>query len=266
MSGFYDLLLAKKMSGGGGADPGGGGSDWDDPTDGKTHIYINFPDGTPANRRYFELNFDTGTYYPLVEWGDGTSERVAASGIISHSYSNNGMFDIALSSSGQYNFKNSNFGTNQYVRRRVIGAWLDATQGLPNNFRLTEDSTRVRRLHVCGNMRDAGNNIAIASCGIEVLELEEGIQSFTASNLSQLYNLTRLTIPSTVTNMTGSSGFNRMFGLSECHLKPVAPPSLTSGAFNSFPADCKIYVPAASVEAYKTASVWSSVASYIYGE
>lgn len=266
MSKFYDLLLAKSLGGGGGGDdPGGGGStDWDDPTDGKTHVFINFPDGTPTNRRYFEFKFDSGSNYPLIEWGDGDTEQITASGVVTHAYAKNGTYDIALSASGQYNFANVSFNSNAYVKRRVIGAWLDSTYGKPNNFRLTSDNTRAKRLHVCSNM--GSGDYLIFGSGLEVLEFEEGISKISGGNIYQLYNLTKLTIPSTVSNMTGTNSFGKMDGISEYHFLPTSPPSISSGAFSSIQADCVIYVPKSSVSAYKSASNWSSVASYIVGE
>ena len=42
------------------------------------------------------------------------------------------------------------------------------------------------------------------------------------------------------------------------------PPSLASNTFNSLSPVSRIYVPDASVDAYKTATNWITYASYIY--
>ena len=45
----------------------------------------------------------------------------------------------------------------------------------------------------------------------------------------------------------------------------TTPPTLNSNAYNGTHSDLKIYVPDASVEAYKTATNWSQYSSRIKG-
>ena len=72
-------------------------------------------------------------------------------------------------------------------------------------------------------------------------------------------SLTSVTIPSGVTSI-GSSAFYNCTGLTSVTVLATTPPVLGSSAFyGSYP----IYVPAASVETYKTASGWSTYASRI---
>lgn len=68
-------------------------------------------------------------------------------------------------------------------------------------------------------------------------------------------------IPSTVTYI-GAGVFRVLTSITTATCLPTTPPTLANtNAFNSV---TKIYVPAESVEAYKTASVWSGIASKIY--
>ena len=74
--------------------------------------------------------------------------------------------------------------------------------------------------------------------------------------------LTSVTIPSGVTSI-GGDAFYACKGLTSVTCLATTPPTLeSSNAFN-LTNNCPIYVPAASVNAYKTASRWSTYASRI---
>ena len=76
------------------------------------------------------------------------------------------------------------------------------------------------------------------------------------------------TIPATMT-IIGSYCFNGMRSLDEWHFLATTPPTLNStNAFSDMTdfGGKKIYVPSASVNAYKTAENWSTYADYIQGE
>lgn len=45
--------------------------------------------------------------------------------------------------------------------------------------------------------------------------------------------------------------------------RAVTPPSITDRTFNSLPTACKIYVPKGSLDIYKTARYWSTLAARI---
>ena len=74
-------------------------------------------------------------------------------------------------------------------------------------------------------------------------------------------SLTSITIPSSVTSINGEAFYN-CTSLTSITVEATTPPTLGSSAFNNTN-NCPIYVPAESVDAYKTASGWSSYASRI---
>ena len=74
--------------------------------------------------------------------------------------------------------------------------------------------------------------------------------------------LTSVTIPDSVTNI-GNSAFYDCRSLSSVTINAVTPPTLGSGAFYGI-YDYIIYVPAASLNAYKTADGWSTYADRIH--
>ena len=74
-------------------------------------------------------------------------------------------------------------------------------------------------------------------------------------------SLTSVTISNSVTSIDGSA-FYGCSRLTRVTIKATTPPTLTSGAFNDTN-NCPIYVPAESVDAYKTATNWSAYADRI---
>ena len=77
-------------------------------------------------------------------------------------------------------------------------------------------------------------------------------------------SLTSVTIPNSVTKI-GSHAFYCCISLTSVYCKPITPPSGGSGMFSNNAYDRKIYVPRASVSAYKSASNWSTYADVIVG-
>lgn len=73
--------------------------------------------------------------------------------------------------------------------------------------------------------------------------------------------LTSIDIPSGVTSI-GNLAFEGCSGLTSITVERATPPTLGSNAFSNTN-NCPIYVPSASVETYKGASVWSTYASRI---
>ena len=74
-------------------------------------------------------------------------------------------------------------------------------------------------------------------------------------------SLTSIDIPSGVTYI-GTSAFNGCSGLTSITVNAITPPSLKLYVFD-YTNDCAIYVPSASVNAYKSASGWSDYADRI---
>ena len=75
-------------------------------------------------------------------------------------------------------------------------------------------------------------------------------------------SLTSITIPNSVTSI-GDSAFSYCHGLTSVTIESTTPPTLggTDAFINAN--NCPIYVPAESVDAYKTATNWSELANRI---
>lgn len=108
---------------------------------------------------------------------------------------------------------------------------------------------------------------AFSSCrSLASVSIPSGVTSITSSAFNSCYSLASLTIPSGVTSIAASA-FSGCYGMSEYHFEPITPPTLANtNAFTNIQSDCIIYVPAASLDTYKTANNWSTYASYMVGE
>lgn len=74
--------------------------------------------------------------------------------------------------------------------------------------------------------------------------------------------LPSITIPNSVTSI-GTNAFLYCVALTSITCEAINPPTIQANTFNSVPADCAIYVPAGSVDAYKAANYWNARAAYI---
>lgn len=104
------------------------------------------------------------------------------------------------------------------------------------------------------------------NCGIASYTLSEGLVTIAHTAFINNYNLSSITIPSTVTSV-GSQAFYNCTALTNVTILATTPPTaqsgLSSGIFNNCNNLTAIYVPSASVNAYKAASGWSQYADLI---
>ena len=101
--------------------------------------------------------------------------------------------------------------------------------------------------------------------------IPDSVTSIGRAAFSWCTSLTSITIGDGVTSI-GDGAFYKSTSLSEVYCKPLAPPTpqmasefLGWNAFDDNASGRKIYVPSASVEAYKSAQYWRNYASDIVG-
>lgn len=98
-------------------------------------------------------------------------------------------------------------------------------------------------------------------CGnLKTVTLPETLQIITQEAFYFCTSLSSVTLGGNVTSI-GNRAFAYCSSLTSITIKATTPPYLGMGAFNG--TNCPIYVPAESVEVYKSASSWSGYASRI---
>ena len=96
------------------------------------------------------------------------------------------------------------------------------------------------------------------------LTIGDSVTSIGSYAFADCTSLKSVTIGNGVTSI-GKDAFYCCTSLTSVYCKPTTPPTGGYYMFGSNASGLKIYVPTASVEAYKAASYWSYYKSYIYG-
>ena len=107
-----------------------------------------------------------------------------------------------------------------------------------------------------------GNETFVKCSNLTSVNLPNSVIRINDVSFKSCTNLTSITIPSTI-NYIGTYAFYWCTGLTSVTIQATTPPTLANtNAFNNTN-NCPIYVPAESVDAYKTATNWSSLADRI---
>ena len=106
-----------------------------------------------------------------------------------------------------------------------------------------------------------GNYVFYYCEGLTSVTIGNGVTSIGNYVFYYCSGLTTITIPDSVTSI-GYSAFSNCSKLTSVTIQATTPPSLGSSVFSSTN-NCPIYVPAESVDRYKAATNWSSLADRI---
>ena len=108
---------------------------------------------------------------------------------------------------------------------------------------------------------------AFTSCDtLQSVTIPEGVTSIGGYAFQYCYALQSITIPEGVTAI-GNYAFQYCYAIVAYHFKPNTPPTLsTTTAFSGTSTDTVFYVPANSLNTYKTANNWSTYADRMIGE
>lgn len=241
----------------------GGGSGGDVPVpakDGKTHFIIYIDPKTPSSQRSFTLRWtQSDGNGVVVDWGDGSNEQsYSDSGYgvdHSHNYARGGWYDISLEViAGTMSFD----GTSGSSGYSVYGS-----RGSNDNV---HNKGRILFAEFGDNVTEIGTYAFSECCALFHIGLGSELTNVNSYAFQNCSNLTYLTFPNTV-SIIGAMAFSGCGGIVEYRFKSVVPPTLiNTNAFSSMRSSARIYVPGASVDAYKSATNWASYSSYIEGE
>lgn len=151
------------------------------------------------------------------------------------------------------------------MRRRALLAAIQTESSILNNeiwyTSLAGNVVAPRRTDVFGaNLISNTYNY-----GRGVITFDGDVTMIGDDAFEYLNNLTSITLPDSVTSI-GDCAFNGCRSLLNIYCMPVTPPTLGgTSVFDNNGSRRKIYVPAGSVNAYKSATRWSEYASDIIG-
>lgn len=99
---------------------------------------------------------------------------------------------------------------------------------------------------------------------LKELVIPDSVKTISSSSFYGMTACKKLTLGSSLTSINDSA-FYGLVNCDEIVLKPITPPSINSNSFLSLKSTCVIKVPSASLNAYKTATNWSTHASKMIG-
>ena len=191
-------------------------------------------------------------YVSQISGGGGTSYETELMGIIDRTISGNLTIPSGVTSIGAYAFyKCSNLSS------------ID----IPNSVTTIDDYA----FYKCSSLTSVIIPNSVTSIGTSAfqycnyltsIDIPNSVTSIGTNAFRYCMSLTSVTIPSGVTRI-GQSTFNGCKHLTSITVNAITPPTLGSTNVFSNTNDCPIYVPAESLEAYKSATNWSTYASRI---
>ena len=241
---------------------GGGQPEPDPPDDGKTRLYItvpanSMPDRDPPRNQvplYIRQSVAGGV---TIDWGDDSpTETLDGTGNVNttHTYENAGDYVISLDPEDGCEL-GLGIGSNGYC---VMGRTSSNGQVYCNMLHRAVIGSR--------GVTSIGVNAFRTCYSLASVAIPDGVTSIIDYAFDSCYSLASVTIPDGVTSI-GVNAFRSCYGVKEYHILPTTPPALTSStAFSGIPSDCIIYVPAGSLEAYQTATNWSTYADQMQEE
>ena len=239
-----------------------------------------------------------------VDWGDNTTaDTVTGSSLttrqaVPHTYAAPGDYTMKIHVvSGSFTF----YGSNSYVilRKNTTGNENGVYANCVHAVRLGIGITSIgggafyncyslASLTIPSSVTSIGENAFNNCYSLASLTIPSGVTSIGNNAFNNCYSLASLTIPSSVTSIgggafyycyslasltipsgvtsIGNSAFYSCYGVAEYHIKPTSVPTGGTTMFSSIVSDCVIYVPTALLNSYKTATNWSTYASYMQGE
>ena len=123
------------------------------------------------------------------------------------------------------------------------------------------DCSTLSYIIIPGSVKSIGTSAFRRCTSLTSITIPDSVTSIGLYAFNGCSSLVNITIPKSVTSI-GREAFSSCTSLTGITLLPITPPNAGSNLFNETN-ECPIYVPAESVEAYKTAPVWSDYANLI---
>lgn len=200
---------------------------------------------------------DEGSFFVKLTLADDSEVILQGSGVLSSSAMSPYFASVVVVETGTKctGFEGSLFRSNSPNLETVILS--DSITSI--SYRCFNGCSKLKTINT-ENIISYGGQGFYGCSSLSSITLAEGV----ASLPQELFRGTALktpVIPSTVTSI-GAGVFRLLTSNTTATCLPTKPPTLSNT--NAFGSVTKIYVPAESVDAYKTASVWSGIATKIY--
>ena len=248
--------------------------------DGKTRIYIRLEEGRTSPMLGVCPN---GTV--TVDWGDGTTpdtltgtRTTTVKWTPNHAYSTPGEYVIKLTVNGTMGFY-GDFVSGSSILRYSSGddnrnfVYRNSVQKIEigNGVTSVGDSAfyycySLSSITIPDSVTSIGQYTFSVCYSLSSITIPDGVTSIASRAFNNCYSLTSITIPDGVTSIASYAFYYCYSAAFYDFSNHTSVPTLAStDAFSHIPADCQIRVPASLVDAWKTATNWSTYADHIVG-
>lgn len=206
-----------------------------------------------------QTDLEASETYPIkINWGDGTVLTYTSRKDFQHYYSQAGeryVVDVEISSGSSNYITVSNFSGQKLIYVEL------SNNGDSHMANSLNTSHYLKKVTIDDSIIYLTGNAIFSDCdALTEVILPSNLKRIPRNCFLNCSSLEELNLPSQLESI--DSAFTGCTSLSTITITATTPPTL---AANAFPLNnnLKIYVPADSVEAYKTAENWSAYASYI---
>ena len=271
------------------------------PTDGKTHVFINIPADDPSYETTLYFGHTTASGQTVIDWGDGSPTETASGESAaehSHTYANPGKYEVTLdtvsgvmsvigtssSRAGTHFSGPGNYARNltrieeiRFSTKTSIGnyafSYCYALQSvtIPGSVTSIGDYAlnscyTLQSVTIPGSVTSIGNYVFSSCYTLQSVTIPGSVTSIGNNAFPYCDALQSVTIPEGVTSI-GTYAFSYCYAIVAFHFKCNIPPRLSNAnTFESVSTNTVFYVPAASLNAYKTASYWRTYADRMVAE
>jgi hypothetical protein len=118
-------------------------------------------------------------------------------------------------------------------------------------------------INIPENVSSIGTDTFKNCYSLTSISIPANVSSMGVTAFYRCYSLTNIVIPESVSSI-GNNTFDGCYSILKYVFNRTTPPTLGTSVFLNMNSNTKIYVPNASVNAYKSATNWKTYANYIY--
>lgn len=257
---------------------------WTPLQDGYSNFWFELTDDTLSPW----LNFSAKNADATIDWGDGSGEQALDTLTPTHTYAKAGKYVVKVKGVTKISMlfpadmpaSNSNYmQTLKHVElntevNTLYQAAFRYCLGLVDVAGLSNVNTLesyVLAYTPC--LKSATLGQSITSVPLAAFMQCTSLKTITIPNITSIgssafyycRSIEKITIPQAVTSI-GANAFSGASYLTEIHVQPTSPPTLSTNVFANIAPDYIIYVPVGTGDTYKAAAGWSAYSDHILEE
>ena len=248
--------------------------------DGHTRVWFNLtdPDSLGVSIKFNASATTAPVKTRIIDWGDGTVDTYTSGKLHSHTYSAVGRY-VADVYNGAYassvsrienlgsDVVNQTHDTSMTTKVEYIEFGSHSSADVSG---YCQNLSTLKKVSFSSTLTWDSNkiltNMFYGCSSLQKFDIPSYIESIGSSAFYDCTSLTSIDLPSGLTSI-GSSAFRDCTSLLVIHVRPTTPPTLRgTTVFSNIPSNAIIYVPQGCLNAYQTATNWSSYASKMQEE